>query len=172
MKDLHKTISGRCAIPVLILTAIVLVAVSDTSANTGQGSAIGFIIGDPTGFSWRVGTGTDNSLAGAVGFSSHDHLQAHVDYLWHSTPFENQNLGVSYGVGGAAGFGRDRDTFGGFNHAGHDHDNAFGVRIPVGLTYLIPESPVELLLELAPLIVVVPSSGIGLNGGIGARILL
>jgi hypothetical protein len=44
------------------------------------------------------------------------------------------------------------------------------VRIPLGLTYFIPRSPVELLVEVAPLLVIAPSSGTGLDGGIGARI--
>lgn len=46
---------------------------------------------------------------------------------------------------------------------------AFGIRIPLGINYMIPRSPVKLTLELAPLVVISPGGGFGFDGGLAVR---
>jgi len=44
-----------------------------------------------------------------------------------------------------------------------------GVRVPVGISYLFDSVPVDLFLEVAPVVDLVPSTGLGWNSGIGIR---
>ena len=42
---------------------------------------------------------------------------------------------------------------------------ALAIRIPVGLTYMIPRTPLEAGLEIAPLLILGPEAGWGFDGG-------
>jgi hypothetical protein len=44
-----------------------------------------------------------------------------------------------------------------------------GARVPFGLEYLFDGPPVGLFLEIAPLLDLLPGTGFGVNGAIGAR---
>jgi hypothetical protein len=152
----------------LVFPIVLLASISQADAQLKNDAALGVIFGDPTGISWRIRTGERKSLSGALGFAPDEHFRFHADYLWYAWPFTNPDIGLYYGVGGAVGF--ERHLLHGHPPLGTEHSSAFGVRIPLGLTYFIPRSPVELLVEVAPLLVIAPSSGAGLDGGIGARI--
>jgi hypothetical protein len=150
----------------LLLCAFLLVG----SQVRGQGSfGIGLIIGEPTGFSWKYKASSQNALDGAIGFSPADRFRAHIDYLWVARPFSDGNLTLTYGVGGVVGFG-DRDVVerrGGFAY--FNREVGFAARVPVGLNYMIPRSPVELGLEVAPLLILAPDGGLGIDGGFLVR---
>jgi hypothetical protein len=46
----------------------------------------------------------------------------------------------------------------------------FGLRGVIGLNYLIRKTPLDLFLELAPLVVLTPNSASGVDLGFGARV--
>jgi hypothetical protein len=50
-----------------------------------------------------------------------------------------------------------------------DNDSRVGVRVPVGLAYLFEGEPVDLYIEVAPILDLTPDTGFSMNGGIGAR---
>jgi hypothetical protein len=106
-----------------------------------------------------------------LGFSPFDRFRFHVDYLWIGRPFNNQDLSFTYGVGGAAGFGRTEFIVvkGKNLFLTRDVSTGFGIRGAFGLNYMIPRSPVELSLEVAPIFIISPSSGMGVDGGVAVR---
>jgi hypothetical protein len=136
-----------------------------------QGSfGIGLIVGEPTGISWKYQLSDRNALDGALGFSPFDRMRLHVDYLWLSRPFNERRLVLSYGVGLAIGFGK-RWVDGRRGVFGYVVQEAgLAIRIPVGLSYAIPRTPLEVGLEIAPLVILGPEAGLGADGGVILRI--
>ncbi len=155
----HKNIF----LPLLFVIGILL-AGSFTQAKAQGRFGIGFVFGEPTGFDWKYRISEDNALAGAIGFTGSDRTRVDVDYLWQSYPFYERDLSVHYGIGAAMGFGNEtRDDF------FRQNDLGFGVRGVIGLTYMIPRSPVDVFVEAAPVMVFSPPTGVNLDAGLGVR---
>ena len=51
----------------------------------------------------------------------------------------------------------------------NNDDPRLGLRIPLGLSYLISNSPLELFGELAPVLDLTPDTTFRVNGGLGLR---
>lgn len=154
-----------------IVTVLGLAGFAEPSFSQGR-FGFGFIIGEPTGFSWKHRIDAANAIDGAIGFSPYDRFRLHVDYLWIAYPAQDQNFTLHYGVGAAMGFGwteyisakRRGEVF-----LVRKNDLGLGVRGVFGVNYLIPRSPVELFLELGPLLIFTPDGGSGIDAGIGMR---
>lgn len=153
---------------VLVLVVFtIFLAVSPLRAEDGLG--VGIIIGEPTGVTLKKWLGKDRAIDAAAGwdFSGHDSFQFHADYLLHNFGLlKTGNLGgrlpLYYGVGGRISFND--------HHDGHDHhDTVVGVRVPVGLAYLFPKAPVEMFVELVPILNIVPDTDLDLGAAIGVR---
>jgi len=152
-----------------ILIGFVCCAASEVHAQGNFG--FGLILGEPTGLAWKYKINHRNAIDGAIGFSPYDRFRIHVDYLWHSYPFQEQRLAVHYGLGAAFGFGRtDYVVSHGDSYVLREGDLGFGARAVVGLTYMIPRSPVDVFFEMAPIIVAAPGPGFGLDLGLGVRV--
>ncbi len=154
-----------------LLLLCLLVAIPAFGQVPGKFGA-GFMFGEPTGIAWKYRMSQMNAVDGAIGFSPYDRYRLHVDYLWQSYPFHEPRLGLHYGVGAAIGFGRTSYVVysGRFAYSVSDNrDIDFAARVPVGLFYQIPRSPVDLFVEVAPMLIFAPAGGIGIDGGLGAR---
>ena len=122
----------------------------------------GIIFGEPTGASLKYWFNDTMAIDGAIGFSTHDEsdLYLHSDVLWHNfdlIPVSRGALPVYLGVGGLV---RSRDD---------DHDNQVGIRVPVGISYLFDNAPVEVFAEVGPALDVAPDVRGEVTGGIGVR---
>ena len=131
----------------------------------------GVILGDPTGLTAKLWTDDDHAFdfgfAWAKGnryyngenhdWEHHTSIYANVDYLWHFRDvFNDANVPLYIGVG--------------WQLRTNQNANAqFGVRIPFGIAYEFPRAPIEIFAEIAPAVILVPSSEFDTNGGIGAR---
>lgn len=157
-----------------LLWSIVALALCTGLCNaqgTQQGGRFGagFVVGEPTGIAWKYRIDQVNAVDGAIGLSPYNAYRVHVDYLWQSHPFSEQNLGMHYGAGVAFGGGRTEYV----NRGGvlfREQEIGFGVRGVIGLNYLIRNSPVDLFFELAPIVVLTPNSASGIDLGFGARV--
>jgi hypothetical protein len=49
------------------------------------------------------------------------------------------------------------------------NENQVGIRVPVGLSYLFDNAPLDVFVEIGPAIDVAPSVGGEITGGIGVR---
>jgi hypothetical protein len=54
------------------------------------------------------------------------------------------------------------------NNKGND-DNRFGIRVPLGIVYMLESAPVDVFLEIAPILDLTPKTDVSVNGGLGFR---
>lgn len=145
------------------LCAFVLCVIvySPVSAQT-SGTGIGIIAGEPTGFSVKFWLGAATAVDGAVAwsFSGDGALHVHADYLFHKFDLfseESSRIVLYYGAGGRVKFGEG------------ERKDIIGVRVPVGLLYPFEGAPIDIFLEVVPMIDVVPDTDFDLGGAVGAR---
>ena len=128
------------------------------SSTAPGGFELGIILGEPTGISAKMWLDRDHALDAALSWSlgSNDKLHIHADYLWHDYGLIHSDavLPVYYGIGGRVILA----------------DNAhLGVRVPVGISWLLADAPLDLFIELAGIVDIIPDLDFDLNGGIGIR---
>ncbi len=148
---------GICVVGLLIVLACFRLQAQD------RGIGFGVIVGDPTGISTKIWTTSSNALQFAVAWRTQDQfLGTRVDfsgdYLWHSFDAIHSvhRFPIFYGVGGEIASG------GGF-------ESAFGVRGVVGIAWLSRQAPVDVFLQVVPVLVLSPSTELDLGAGIGVR---
>lgn len=140
-------------------TAMNKAAIADNYAGR---LGAGIIFGDPTGASLKYFFNEKVAVDGAFGWSFHDDTDfyMHSDVLWHNfdlIPVSRGRLPVYFGVGGLMRFRDD------------NKDNQVGVRVPVGLSYMFDNAPVDIFVEVAPTLDVAPNTHGEVTGGIGIR---
>ena len=149
-----------------IVIAGLLLAVSSASAGTRteEPFGLGVIVGEPTGLSLKYWLDKDTAIDGAAAwsFSENDSFQLHGDYLIHNYDLlEADELPLYYGLGARLKF-KDSDG------RGRNEDHAiFGIRFPLGITYLFDEVPFDVFAELVPVLDVAPDADVDLNAAIG-----
>jgi len=123
---------------------------------------VGIVLGEPIGGSAKYFFNDTMAIDGAAGWSDHDHadLYLHSDVLWHNydlLPVSQGRLPVYLGVGGLARF------------RSHNEDNQVGIRVPVGMSYLFDNAPLDVFAEIGPAVDFAPSVRGEITGGIGVR---
>jgi hypothetical protein len=152
-----------------IIAAFVLVVsvVSFSSEVEGQIAPVdagdvevGILLGEPTGLSaklWTTGnTAFDLGIAWSFGDGGHFHL--HGDYLIHNFDFfdvDTGSLPIYVGIGGRVRI--------------EDEDSRVGLRVALGLEYILENSPFGFFFEVAPIVDFLPETEADVNGGIGVR---
>lgn len=121
----------------------------------------GLVLGEPTGASLKYWLNDTVAVDGVLGWSlsDADDWEMHSDVLWHKFELfrvSEGKLPVYIGVGGRVKFR-------------NGEDNQVGVRVPVGVSYLFKDVPVDIFLEVAPILNFTPSTQGGFSAGIGAR---
>ena len=147
-------------------TAVQTNSLSATSSDIVNHFAAGVILGEPTGLSVKYWLNETLAIDGALGVSfNHDNdndgsFYLHSDVLWHNFDLLKVSQGrlpVYFGVGGLLRF---RDN---------NEDNQFGIRVPVGLSYLFDDAPVEIFAEVGPALDLTPAVQGEITGGVGVR---
>ena len=152
-----KTIKKSFLLTLTIAFIGLFTATSNAQDTNGGKTGLGVMIGEPTGITLKSWTNEKNAfdVGLAWSLSGTDDIYVHADYQWHKPlDVEKGNLSFFYGLGARAIF--SNDTF-------------FGARIPLGLSYLAPEAPLEFYLEVAPVINLIPDTDGDADGGIGIR---
>ena len=122
---------------------------------------LGAILGEPTGISAKYWSSGTTALDGALSWSLRDDrgndLYIHGDFLWHNFGViedESGRVPVYYGIGGRVIL---------------DHDATLGVRFPIGISWQLSGAPLDLFIEVAGIIDLIPDMDFDVNGGIGIR---
>ena len=138
----------------------VLLIYSGISFAQSKGFGLGILIGQPTGISAKYWTSGSTAFDFGVGYSfeKYSRMHLHVDYLFHTKSVFNttENIALYYGPGARLKL---------YEHA----DSRLGVRFNVGIVWIPRNSPVDVFVEIAPLLDIIPETAFSLNGGIGVR---
>ncbi len=121
----------------------------------------GLVVGEPTGPTAKYWLNDTFAIDGTVGWSlqDDDSIFVNADVLWHDfdlIPATRGRSAVYFGVGPGIEFRR------------HD-DNRFGARAPVGISYMLDNKPVDVFVEIAPILDVSPDLRGDFNAGMGIR---
>ncbi|HAF95974.1 MAG: hypothetical protein A2X34_02335 [Elusimicrobia bacterium GWC2_51_8] len=140
----------------LALVCLLAAGVKPLCAQKAGDFGAGVILGNPTGAAAKFWLNDSRALDAGVGFNTD--LALYGDYLWHSwkvlpQPSEGR-LPVYLGLGAQ------------IMDSAH---NNFGLRAVAGIAYWLPRNPVEIFLELVPVLRFSNNDGVDLNAGIGLR---
>ena len=118
------------------------------------------MFGEPVGVSLKYWLNETMAIDGGIGASFHhdNGLQLHSDVLWHNFDLftvPEGRLPLYLGVGARLKF--------------EDGDDRFGIRVPVGVSYMFENNPVDIFLEVAPILDLAPSVHGDFNAVIGVR---
>ncbi len=143
-----------------LLVVFVPVAQSETPKEGRFG--LGVIAGEPTGPCFKLWTSQRTAIDGAAAwsFAKNAGMHLHADYLFHVSDLvevESGELLLYYGIGGRIRF------------AEGDRDDNIGVRIPVGLTYLVENVPLDIFFEIVPILDLAPDTDLDFNAALGVR---
>ncbi len=141
-----------------IATIILFPLFANAQGKSGDFGA-GIILGEPTGISAKLWNSNDRAFDMAIAWSigRNDRFHLHSDYLIHRFDLisvEAGKLPLYYGLGGRIGFGDQVDL---------------GLRIPLGIAYMLPNDPFEFFFEIVPVLNLYPGTDFDANGGFGVR---
>jgi hypothetical protein len=145
----------RSVIALILLAAVAAAASAEERGQFGLGA----VFGEPTGITAKQFLSEDVALDLTVywSFVENDTFYLHFDYLEHAdTLFSLEVEGLRFyaGIGGMVQLSANPK---------------FGARIPFGITYFIPDLPVEIFLEVGPLIHLYPEITPSGTAGLGLR---
>ena len=123
-----------------------------------EGTGLGVIIGEPTGLSAKIWTGEITAVDAALAWSltGRGYFHLHADMLMHKVVKDlNQGeLAAYFGIGAKLDLASDL---------------GLGIRIPLGIAYLIEAAPIDLFAEFVPILNLIPATTFSIEGGIGVR---
>lgn len=145
---------------IAILSVMVLVLMMAVPGQAQQKKfGLGIILGEPTGLIAKYWTSrtTAFDIAGSWSFVGEDSFHLHADYLFHSFNIfkvDKGQLPLYYGIGARLSL---------------QDQTRFGIRIPVGLSYMFEKTPIDIFIEIGPVMDVVPATELHILGFIGFR---
>ena len=113
------------------------------------------VLGEPTGLTARFRSGANNFQSHVAWSFSGDSFTLTGDYLRSGDIDTDPVIPFYFGLGARLRF--------------DDGDTRFGVRIPLGLNYVLNSEPIEFFGELVPMMDVVPDTKFDFGGAIGIR---
>ncbi len=122
---------------------------------------IGAILGEPTAVNIKYWVMWNTAFDFGAGWAwgGKGYFTGYFDYIWHNFDFFEKigsgDLPVYFGVGGRFVIEGD--------------DVRLGLRIPIGVEYIMYNRPLSFFVEIVPIFDFTPDTGGTLNGGIGFR---
>jgi hypothetical protein len=143
----------------IVVSAVAALCVAASAAAQDDGFGIGIILGEPTGVSVKMWTSdaTAIDIAGAWSFTDDGAAHIHADYLYHRFDvfdLQKNKLPLYFGIGGRVKF---------------LDDTRVSLRLPIGIDYLFADAPLDIFLEVVPMLDVAPETDFDINAGIGVR---
>ena len=125
----------------IILGSIILF--SSLSYSQDKRIGAGIIVGEPTGLSFKYWLTEKTALDAGLAWSFVDEnaFQIQADYLIHNfnlIKVSKGKLPFYFGIGGRLKF---------------SNEVILGVRVPLGLAYLFSDEPIDIFLEIVPILI-------------------
>jgi hypothetical protein len=144
----------------LLLFTLFFITLTAVSYSQTRGFGLGIIVGEPTGISAKYWLSSQNALDFGLGYSfvQKGRLHFHMDYLFHHQNIfrAEENFALYYGPG--------------FRLRTVEGDDArLGARFGVGLVWLPRNAPVDVFVEIAPILDIIPATRFQVNAGLGFR---
>ena len=138
-------------------------------AGQPQGFGLGLSAGEPTGLAFSVRKQREQAINGVVGWSfTRDWLSVTTDYTRTIKDLESDATpDLRYPI--YAGVGLSARVGGSVNEGNSQSNVQVGVRVPIGIMLQPTHVRLDLSLEVAPAMVVVPDFGFGFDGALVAR---
>ena len=145
---------------IAVLSLLILCLYALPSFSQSKGFGLGIIVGEPTGISAKYWTTSNTALDFGLGYSfvKNSRFHLHADYLFQvNNLFEtNENIALYYGPGARL-------------RLVDEGDSRLGFRFGVGLVWIPKNAPVDVFVEIAPLLDIIPETAFSFNGGVGVR---
>ncbi len=154
-----------------VVLGLMLISAKPMTAQD-HGFGLGIIFGEPTGLSAKLWTSKVNAFDFGLGWSVGgdriskknryeeygSRVHFHMDYLWHSYNVisSTERFPLYYGIGGRY-------------NSGGNYDGSFGVRGVFGIAWFPHSTPIDIFLELVPVLQLTSSTGFGIDAGLGIR---
>ena len=150
-----------------LFTLFFFLLLGENAQAQSRGFGLGLILGEPTGLSAKAWLDEQSAIdfAAAWSLEGRNSFHLHADYLRHAYVIDvnKGSLPLYYGIGARMQLLEDRSP-------GDDGAEVrFGLRIPLGISYLFDGAPLDVFLELAPVVELIPSTDVDLEGGVGIR---
>jgi len=141
----------------IILTLVLIIALPLSAANYAKpnGVGAGLTLGYPTGLTGRYGM-DDFRFLGNFTWDYSNGFYFDVGVLYDITEVTIANLPIYINAGVQTGIGIAETKF------------QFSVNAIIGASYYFEDVPIELFLNLAPGVAIMPSLGFSPKGGLGA----
>ncbi len=156
-----------------VLLTFSIVALGTAHAEPKKGLGIGIIIGEPTGLSLKKWISNNRAIDGGIAwsFSENDSMHLHADYLIHrfdlfASKDLKRRLPLYYGLGARIKLKEGNDEK---DKKKNDDDVLVGVRVPLGISYLLTGDPIDLFAEIVPVLNLIPDTDFDLNASVGVR---
>ncbi len=145
----------KTALVLILFGCLAGLSYGESNHNIG----VGIILGEPTGLTFKLWNRQTVAFdAGAAwSFVSGGFFQVHGDLLFHNFNLfrvDTGRMALYYGVGARVKFA---------------DQTLFSLRVPIGISYEFEKTPVELFLEIVPMLDLVPATEVQMAGGVGFR---
>jgi hypothetical protein len=159
----------------IILTILLMATSSNAQGPEGKDFGFGLVVGQPLGATVKYWTAADQAIVGSIGASYFGEPRLNADYHWHFNAFKSDVAKLYAGPGLSVGFGNGR-YYGYYNDHGKVYyfirepgETGFGARLMMGLNVIPRRTPIEIFLELGPLIGISPGFGVSFDVAAGLR---
>ena len=158
-----------------LIVLFVLISVPVFSyAPMGRSFGFGLVFGDPLGGTMKFWLSGNTAIAVSIGADVFGAPRIGADYLWHFNAFRSSVVNLYAGPGVALGFGYGGDYI--LYRVGHDTwiyrpggGPGVAVRGILGIDVDPTNTPIEMFLELGPMLGLVPAYGMRFDAALGIR---
>ena len=164
------------SITLTMCLAAVIGIITPAYAQGPRGNTFGFgiVLGEPLGGTVKYWTTPDQAFVASIGGSYFGNPRLNIDYIWHFDAFQSQIVKLYAGPGLSFGFGEGSYYWIYTNHGNayyirRDGATGIGIRMMLGLNVIPRRTPMELFLEVGPLIGISPAFGASFDLGLGVR---
>lgn len=166
---LNKEEVGMKRMKIIGVSLVIVGVFCGSAAAQEKGFGIGVILGDPTGINVKLCLTKKNAVSLAAGYDMRGdgYLNFHADYLYHTKYFASSKavkIPFFFGVGGRLVLEDDEGD--------DEGDNMVGIRIPIGVDFMIRKAPLDVFIEVVPIMNVIPETDFDIEAGVGIRFFI